>query len=201
MAELQQIASGLGNRGTARMRRNWLIETVKEAQAGSGGAAATAAASGLESEDREWAGESEPPATVAGPEIVPLPAPAAAGGTAVVQDTSTLQGSSGSDGVVQLQLGEGTTRSPWSGRGPWRPGGARHCKNVAGVDTHTDSTSDWPDHPCGPGRGRRHDEAGAPVPDRPVLPLPDVPDDRSVPSGGRSIHSVGGGHSSVVPST
>ncbi|MGW0500039.1 transcription termination factor Rho [Streptomyces sp. NPDC003007] len=38
LAELQQVASGLGIRGTARMRKSQLIEVIKEAQA-SGGAA------------------------------------------------------------------------------------------------------------------------------------------------------------------
>ncbi|MET9624424.1 transcription termination factor Rho [Streptomyces sp. NPDC006464] len=34
LAELQQVASGLGIRGTARMRKSQLIEVIKEAQAG-----------------------------------------------------------------------------------------------------------------------------------------------------------------------
>ncbi|MYR20299.1 Rho termination factor N-terminal domain-containing protein, partial [Streptomyces sp. SID6137] len=33
LAELQQVASGLGIRGTARMRKSQLIEVIKEAQA------------------------------------------------------------------------------------------------------------------------------------------------------------------------
>ncbi|WP_309055100.1 Rho termination factor N-terminal domain-containing protein, partial [Streptomyces sp.] len=41
LAELQQVASGLGIRGTARMRKSQLIEVIKEAQA-SGPAAKTA---------------------------------------------------------------------------------------------------------------------------------------------------------------
>ncbi|MFB7863560.1 transcription termination factor Rho [Streptomyces sp. NPDC056069] len=45
LAELQQVASGLGIRGTARMRKSQLIEVIKEAQAG-GGSAAPAAKSG-----------------------------------------------------------------------------------------------------------------------------------------------------------
>ncbi|MEV6766117.1 transcription termination factor Rho [Streptomyces sp. NPDC051105] len=38
LAELQQVASGLGIRGTARMRKSQLIEVIKEAQAGAGAA-------------------------------------------------------------------------------------------------------------------------------------------------------------------
>lgn len=44
LAELQQVASGLGIRGTARMRKSQLIEVIKEAQAGGGSAPAKAAA-------------------------------------------------------------------------------------------------------------------------------------------------------------
>ncbi|MFE7972259.1 transcription termination factor Rho [Streptomyces shenzhenensis] len=46
LAELQQVASGLGIRGTARMRKSQLIEVIKEAQAGgapAGGGSAPAA--------------------------------------------------------------------------------------------------------------------------------------------------------------
>ncbi|WP_416958697.1 transcription termination factor Rho [Streptomyces sp. Agncl-13] len=47
LAELQQVASGLGIRGTARMRKSQLIEVIKDAQAGgtpSGGGGAPAKA-------------------------------------------------------------------------------------------------------------------------------------------------------------
>ncbi|MEV6837948.1 transcription termination factor Rho [Streptomyces sp. NPDC051133] len=40
LAELQQVASGLGIRGTARMRKSQLIEVIKEAQAAGGAAKA-----------------------------------------------------------------------------------------------------------------------------------------------------------------
>ncbi|WP_199239393.1 transcription termination factor Rho [Streptomyces sp. ICBB 8177] len=43
LAELQQVASGLGIKGTARMRKGQLIEVIKERQAGGGTAAAPAA--------------------------------------------------------------------------------------------------------------------------------------------------------------
>ncbi|MFH9860224.1 transcription termination factor Rho [Streptomyces sp. NPDC017202] len=46
LAELQQVASGLGIRGTARMRKSQLIEVIKEAQAGGGGAPAAKAPAG-----------------------------------------------------------------------------------------------------------------------------------------------------------
>ncbi|MFK0167514.1 transcription termination factor Rho [Streptomyces sp. NPDC090306] len=44
LAELQQVASGLGIRGTARMRKSQLIEVIKEAQGGGAPAAAPAKA-------------------------------------------------------------------------------------------------------------------------------------------------------------
>jgi transcription termination factor Rho len=44
LAELQQLASGLGIKGTARMRKSQLIETIKEKQAGGGTTAAKASA-------------------------------------------------------------------------------------------------------------------------------------------------------------
>ncbi|MFD7526775.1 transcription termination factor Rho [Streptomyces sp. NPDC059849] len=43
LAELQQVASGLGIKGTARMRKGQLIEVIKEAQAGSSAAPKAAA--------------------------------------------------------------------------------------------------------------------------------------------------------------
>ncbi|MFD8673804.1 transcription termination factor Rho [Streptomyces seoulensis] len=43
LAELQQVASGLGIRGTARMRKSQLIEVIKEAQAGGSAPKAEAA--------------------------------------------------------------------------------------------------------------------------------------------------------------
>ncbi|MEU0144787.1 transcription termination factor Rho [Streptomyces sp. NPDC006288] len=44
LAELQQVASGLGIKGTARMRKSQLIEVIKEAQAGGSSAPASKAA-------------------------------------------------------------------------------------------------------------------------------------------------------------
>ncbi|WP_210593789.1 transcription termination factor Rho [Streptomyces sp. GESEQ-35] len=44
LAELQQVASGLGIKGTARMRKSQLIEVIKEAQAGGGAPAKSAEA-------------------------------------------------------------------------------------------------------------------------------------------------------------
>ncbi|WP_399029920.1 Rho termination factor N-terminal domain-containing protein [Streptomyces sp. 15-116A] len=53
LAELQQVASGLGIRGTARMRKSQLIEVIKEAQAAGGSAPAKADAPADASADAE----------------------------------------------------------------------------------------------------------------------------------------------------
>ncbi|MFG3494839.1 transcription termination factor Rho [Streptomyces sp. NPDC047928] len=57
LAELQQVASGLGIRGTARMRKSQLIEVIKEAQAGGGTSAPKSAdaATGAETKPKRRA--------------------------------------------------------------------------------------------------------------------------------------------------
>ncbi|KIF76719.1 transcription termination factor Rho [Streptomyces sp. 150FB] len=52
LAELQQVASGLGIRGTARMRKSQLIDVIKETQAGSPAASKTAEAAGADAESK-----------------------------------------------------------------------------------------------------------------------------------------------------
>ncbi|GGP59870.1 hypothetical protein GCM10010278_41130 [Streptomyces melanogenes] len=55
LAELQQVASGLGIRGTARMRKSQLIEVIKEAQSGSGSAAQAKGADAAETKPKRRA--------------------------------------------------------------------------------------------------------------------------------------------------
>lgn len=50
LAELQQVASGLGIRGTARMRKSQLIEVIKEAQGGGSSAPKSAETAGGDAE-------------------------------------------------------------------------------------------------------------------------------------------------------
>ncbi|QHC25445.1 transcription termination factor Rho [Streptomyces sp. GS7] len=52
LAELQQVASGLGIKGTARMRKSQLIEVIKERQAGGSGSAAKADAPAADTETK-----------------------------------------------------------------------------------------------------------------------------------------------------
>ncbi|MCX4988429.1 MULTISPECIES: transcription termination factor Rho [unclassified Streptomyces] len=55
LAELQQVASGLGIRGTARMRKSQLIEVIKEAQAGGGAPAKSASDDAAETKPKRRA--------------------------------------------------------------------------------------------------------------------------------------------------
>ncbi|MER6474984.1 transcription termination factor Rho [Streptomyces filamentosus] len=55
LAELQQVASGLGIRGTARMRKSQLIEVIKEAQAGGGSPAPAKAEAAAETKPKRRA--------------------------------------------------------------------------------------------------------------------------------------------------
>jgi transcription termination factor Rho len=64
LAELQQVASGLGIKGTARMRKSQLIETIKERQAGgssAGGADSAARGEGSQSSAAEGDEQSAKP--------------------------------------------------------------------------------------------------------------------------------------------
>ncbi|WP_030768875.1 transcription termination factor Rho [Streptomyces sp. NRRL F-2664] len=78
LAELQQVASGLGIRGTARMRKSQLIEVIKEAQAGGGApkAAASAAADTAEAKPKRRATSKARTAAVEAPQAAEA-APAA----------------------------------------------------------------------------------------------------------------------------
>ncbi|MGW1431058.1 transcription termination factor Rho [Streptomyces sp. NPDC001108] len=55
LAELQQVASGLGIKGTARMRKGQLIEVIKEAQAGNAAPKAAAPAATAETKPKRRA--------------------------------------------------------------------------------------------------------------------------------------------------
>jgi transcription termination factor Rho len=60
LAELQQVASGLGIRGTARMRKSQLIEVIKEAQAGGASQAVSGNGGGGAPAKAETATETKP---------------------------------------------------------------------------------------------------------------------------------------------
>ncbi|MER8231734.1 transcription termination factor Rho [Streptomyces sp. NPDC094049] len=73
LAELQQVASGLGIRGTARMRKSQLIEVIKEAQAGSGSAAPAKAADTAETKPKRRAATKTRTADTAAETAAPQP--------------------------------------------------------------------------------------------------------------------------------
>ncbi|MGH3310797.1 MAG: Rho termination factor N-terminal domain-containing protein, partial [Streptomyces sp.] len=60
LAELQQVASGLGIKGTARMRKSQLIETIKERQSGGSSAGSGPAPAAKSTDASEEAAESRP---------------------------------------------------------------------------------------------------------------------------------------------
>ncbi|MFE7100448.1 transcription termination factor Rho [Streptomyces erythrochromogenes] len=96
LAELQQVASGLGIRGTARMRKSQLIEVIKEAQAGSGApkAAASAAADTAEAKPKRRATSK---ARTAAADAAPAEAPAAPAEKPAAQAQIEIPGQPASD--------------------------------------------------------------------------------------------------------
>ncbi|MFJ1926002.1 transcription termination factor Rho [Streptomyces sp. NPDC088131] len=86
LAELQQVASGLGIKGTARMRKSQLIEVIKEAQAG--GSAAPKAAKAAAAAPAEEAGTKPKRRATSKARTGAEEAPAA---TAVVEKTADQQ--------------------------------------------------------------------------------------------------------------
>ena len=99
LAELQQVASGLGIKGTARMRKGQLIEVIKETQAGGGTAPAKSADSGeAESKPKRRATSKARTEAAAAPEAaapaVEKPAKAA---KAVAQQQIDIPGQPASD--------------------------------------------------------------------------------------------------------
>ncbi|MFF3372965.1 transcription termination factor Rho [Streptomyces sp. NPDC002680] len=101
LAELQQVASGLGIKGTARMRKSQLIEVIKEAQAGGGTSkAASPAGDAAEAKPKRRAtskartGEDAAPAAVETKAAVQVEAPAE---KAVAQQQIEIPGQPASD--------------------------------------------------------------------------------------------------------
>ncbi|GAA2224244.1 hypothetical protein GCM10010232_06340 [Streptomyces amakusaensis] len=98
LAELQQVASGLGIRGTARMRKSQLIEVIKEAQAGGGTSTAKAATAGAAAKTAE--AETKPKrrtAAKARTSEAPAAEPAPAAEKAAAQQQIDIPGQPASD--------------------------------------------------------------------------------------------------------
>ncbi|GGU44903.1 transcription termination factor Rho [Streptomyces lavendofoliae] len=96
LAELQQVASGLGIRGTARMRKSQLIEVIKETQAGGGASASKAA-------DAAGAAETKPKRRATSKARTGEDAAKAVDKTAVQADKATEKPAAKADKVVAQQ--------------------------------------------------------------------------------------------------
>ncbi|MGW1715043.1 transcription termination factor Rho [Streptomyces sp. NPDC002156] len=112
LAELQQVASGLGIKGTARMRKSQLIEVIKEAQAGGGTSkAASPAGDAAEAKPKRRAtskartGEDAAPAAAEQKAAVQVEAPAE---KAVAQQQIEIPGQPASD---DAPVGRGRRRA------------------------------------------------------------------------------------------
>ncbi|GGX33867.1 transcription termination factor Rho [Streptomyces chryseus] len=95
LAELQQVASGLGIRGTARMRKSQLIEVIKEAQAGGSAPAKSAETAGSAAETKPKRRATSKART--GDESAKAPAAAPAAEKAVAQQQIDIPGQPASD--------------------------------------------------------------------------------------------------------
>ncbi|MFD5097642.1 transcription termination factor Rho [Streptomyces albidochromogenes] len=95
LAELQQVASGLGIRGTARMRKSQLIEVIKETQAGGSAPAKSAETAGSAAETKPKRRATSKART--GEESAKAPAAAPAAETAVAQQQIDIPGQPASD--------------------------------------------------------------------------------------------------------
>ncbi|MGW7153016.1 transcription termination factor Rho [Streptomyces sp. NPDC054887] len=95
LAELQQVASGLGIRGTARMRKSQLIEVIKETQAGGSAPAKSADTAGSTAEAKPKRRATSKART--GDESAKAPAAAPAAEQAVAQQQIDIPGQPASD--------------------------------------------------------------------------------------------------------
>ncbi|MET9518568.1 transcription termination factor Rho [Streptomyces sp. NPDC002994] len=95
LAELQQVASGLGIRGTARMRKSQLIEVIKETQAGGSAPAKSADTAGSAAETKPKRRATSKART--GDEAAAAPAAAPAAEKAVAQQQIEIPGQPASD--------------------------------------------------------------------------------------------------------
>ncbi|MFF8608401.1 transcription termination factor Rho [Streptomyces sp. NPDC015346] len=151
LAELQQVASGLGIRGTARMRKSQLIEVIKEAQAGGtsqaagsggGGSAAPAKADADTAETKpkrratSKARTGEGAAEAAAPKVEKAE-------KAVAQQQIDIPGQPASDDQpVGERRRRRATAPVGSPEGEVRTESAQAVKTEAKVETRTDARTD-----------------------------------------------------------
>ncbi|WHM36592.1 transcription termination factor Rho [Streptomyces sp. BPTC-684] len=147
LAELQQVASGLGIRGTARMRKSQLIEVIKEAQSGS--AAPAKGADAAESKPKRRATSkartgdeaAEKPAAQQQIEIPGQPAPA--GGAPQVERSRELGGDDQPVGERRRRRATAAAGSPESATVVAEPQTAKaEAKTDARAEQKTDAQPD-----------------------------------------------------------
>ncbi|MDT9689843.1 transcription termination factor Rho [Streptomyces sp. P9(2023)] len=142
LAELQQVASGLGIRGTARMRKSQLIEVIKEAQAGGGASApAKAAADTAETKPKRRATSKARTAEAADAETAAPKAEKAE--KAVAQQQIDIPGQPASDDQPAGERRRRRATAPaGSPEGEVKAESAQAVKTETKADTRTDSRTE-----------------------------------------------------------
>ncbi|MFE7748950.1 transcription termination factor Rho [Streptomyces sp. NPDC057428] len=140
LAELQQVASGLGIRGTARMRKSQLIEVIKEAQAGGSSAPASKASADADAGTKPKRRATSKTRT--GDESAAAPA----ADKAAAQQQIDIPGQPASDDQQQQPTGERRRR--------------RATAQAGSPETKAEARSETQAEPKGEGRQDRADERG-----------------------------------------
>ncbi|MFE7469317.1 transcription termination factor Rho [Streptomyces sp. NPDC057499] len=132
LAELQQVASGLGIKGTARMRKGQLIEVIKEAQAGNAAPKAAAPAATTETKPKRRAtskartgdeSAAEPAEKAAGQQQIDIPGQPASEDQPVVERRrrrATAQAGSPAETKAESKPAEAKAEAPAEPRGEER---------------------------------------------------------------------------------
>ncbi|MFB6819890.1 transcription termination factor Rho [Streptomyces sp. NPDC056347] len=132
LAELQQVASGLGIKGTARMRKGQLIEVIKEAQAGNAAPKAAAPAATTETKPKRRAtskartgdeSAAEPAEKAAGQQQIDIPGQPASEDQPVVERRrrrATAQAGSPTETKAESKPAEAKAEAPAEPRGEER---------------------------------------------------------------------------------
>ncbi|MEU2425358.1 transcription termination factor Rho [Streptomyces sp. NPDC007851] len=157
LAELQQVASGLGIRGTARMRKSQLIEVIKEAQAGGGAPAKAEAATATETKPKRRATSKARTGDAAEKAEQPAEAPA---DKAVAQQQIEIPGQPAGSRASEAERGgddaptERRRRRATAEAGS-PAAGAETIVAEARTETKADTAAQQGDAGDGEGRGRR----------------------------------------------
>ncbi|MFD7295516.1 transcription termination factor Rho [Streptomyces sp. NPDC059897] len=126
LAELQQVASGLGIKGTARMRKSQLIEVIKEAQSGGGNSQSAPAKSADAAETKPKRRATSKART--GDESAADAAPAKSGGKADKADKAE-QAEAG-DAKAKKSAAQQQIDIPGQGAGDEQPAGERRRRRA-----------------------------------------------------------------------